>query len=73
MDVELGTNILGFPKAAYGVGLDGPRTEIVANGYEGDTYEDVVGEPTNMLRLWPQRRQSEPKRRMPTSAESFGS
>ena len=42
MDVELGHNILGFPKAAYGVGIDGPRTEIVVDGYEGDTYEDVV-------------------------------
>ena len=42
MDVELGTNILGFPKAAYDVGIDGPRTEIVVNGYEDDTYEDVT-------------------------------
>jgi len=42
VDVELGTNILGFPKAAFGVGIDGPRTEIVVNGYEGDTYEDVA-------------------------------
>jgi hypothetical protein len=42
VDVELGTNILGFPKCAYGLGIDGPRTEIVVNGYEGDTYEDVV-------------------------------
>src|SRR5215211_4833015 len=42
VDVELGTNILGFPKAAYDVGIDGPRTEIVVNGYEDDTYEDVT-------------------------------
>jgi len=42
VDVELGTNILGLPKAAYDVGIDGPRTEIVVNGYEGDTYEDVT-------------------------------
>jgi hypothetical protein len=42
VDVELGTNILGFPKAAYDVGVDGPRTEIVVNGYEDDTYEDVT-------------------------------
>ena len=42
MDVELGTNILGFPKAAYDVGIDGPRTEIVVDGYEDDTYEDVT-------------------------------
>lgn len=34
--------ILGFPKAAYGVGIDGPRTEIVVHGYEDDTYEDVA-------------------------------
>ena len=38
----MGTNILGFPKAAYDVGIDGPRTEIVVNGYEDDTYEDVT-------------------------------
>ena len=38
----MGTNILGFPKAAYGVGIDGPRTEIVVDGYEDDTYEDVT-------------------------------
>jgi hypothetical protein len=42
VDVELGTNILGFPKAAYDVGIDGPRTQIVVNGYEDDTYEDVT-------------------------------
>ena len=42
VDVELGTNILGFPKAAYDVGIDGPRTEIVVNGYEDDTYQDVT-------------------------------
>jgi hypothetical protein len=42
VDVELGTNILGFPKAAYDVGIDGPRTEIVVDGYEHDTYEDVT-------------------------------
>jgi hypothetical protein len=42
VDVELGTNILGFPKAAYDLGIDGPRTEIVVNGYEDDTYEDVT-------------------------------
>ena len=42
MDVELGHNILGFPKAAYGVGIDGPRTAIVVDGYEGDTHEDVA-------------------------------
>jgi hypothetical protein len=42
VDVELGTNILGFPKAAFDVGIDGPRTEIVVNGYEDDTYEDVT-------------------------------
>src|SRR5215218_880195 len=42
VDVELGTNILGFPKAAYDVGIDGPRTEIVVNGYEDDSYEDVA-------------------------------
>jgi hypothetical protein len=42
VDVELGTNILGFPKAAYDVGIDGPRTEIVVNGYENDTYEEVT-------------------------------
>ena len=42
VDVELGTNILGFPKAAYDVGIDGPRTEIVVDGYEDDTYEDVT-------------------------------
>jgi len=42
VDVELGTNILGFPKAAYDVGIDGPRTEIVVNGYEHDTYKDVT-------------------------------
>jgi hypothetical protein len=42
VDVELGTNIFGFPKAAYEVGIDGPRTEIVVNGYEDDTYEDVT-------------------------------
>ena len=42
VDVELGTNILGFPKSAYDVGIDGPRTEIVVNGYEDDTYEDVT-------------------------------
>jgi hypothetical protein len=42
VDVELGTNILGFPRAAYDVGIDGPRTEIVVNGYEDDTYEDVA-------------------------------
>jgi hypothetical protein len=42
VDVELGTNILGFPKAAYDVGIDGPRTEIAVNGYEDDTYEDVA-------------------------------
>src|SRR5215218_8774131 len=42
VDVELGTNILGFPKAAYDVGIDGPRTEIAVNGYEYDTYEDVT-------------------------------
>jgi hypothetical protein len=39
VDVELGTNILGFPKAAYNVGIDGPRTEIVANGYEDVTRQ----------------------------------
>src|SRR5215203_6868647 len=42
VDVELGTNILGFPKAAYYVGIDGPRTEMVVDGYEDDTYEDVA-------------------------------
>ncbi|HSK82390.1 MAG TPA: hypothetical protein VK902_03170 [Rubrobacter sp.] len=42
VDVELGTDILGFPKAAYDVGIDGPRTEIAVNGYEDDTYEDVT-------------------------------
>ena len=42
MDVELGTNILGFPKATYDVGIDGPRTGIVVNGYEEDSYEDVT-------------------------------
>jgi len=42
VDLELGTNILGFPKAAYDVGIDGPRTEIAVNGYEYDTYEDVT-------------------------------
>jgi hypothetical protein len=42
VDVELGTNILGLPKAAYDVGIDGPRTEIVVNGYEDDSYEDVA-------------------------------
>jgi hypothetical protein len=42
VDVALGTNILGFPKAAYDVGIDGPRTEIVVDGYEDDTYEDVA-------------------------------
>src|ERR671910_663245 len=42
VDVELGTNILGFPKAVYDVGIDGPRTEIVVDGYEDDTYEDVT-------------------------------
>ena len=42
VDVELGTNICGFPKAAYDVGIDGPRTEIVANGHEDDTYDDVA-------------------------------
>jgi hypothetical protein len=42
VDVELGTNILGLPKAAYDVGIDGPRTEIAVNGYEDDTYEDVA-------------------------------
>jgi hypothetical protein len=42
VDVELGTNILGFPKAAYDVGIDGPRTEIVVIGYEEDTYENVT-------------------------------
>src|SRR5215216_4574271 len=42
VDVELGTDILGFPKAAYSVGIDGPRTEIAVNGYEEDTYEDVT-------------------------------
>ena len=42
VDVELGTNILGLPKAAYDVGIDGPRTEIVVDGYEDDTYEDVT-------------------------------
>jgi hypothetical protein len=42
VDVELGTNVLGFPKAAYDVGIDGPRTEIVVDGYEDDTYEDVT-------------------------------
>ena len=42
VDVLLGTNILGFPKAACDLGIDGPRTEIVVNGYEDDTYEDVT-------------------------------
>ena len=42
VDVQLGTNILGFPKAAHDVGIDGPRTEIVVNGCEEDTYEDVT-------------------------------
>jgi hypothetical protein len=42
VDVELGTNILGFPMAAYDVGIDGPRTEIAVNGYEDDSYEDVA-------------------------------
>jgi hypothetical protein len=42
VDVALGTNILGFPMAAYDVGIDGPRTEIVVDGYEDDTYEDVA-------------------------------
>src|SRR5215210_2894375 len=42
VDVELGTNILGLPKAAYDVGINGPRTEIVVNGYEDDTYENVA-------------------------------
>ena len=42
VDVELGTNIFGLPKAAYDVGIDGPRTEIVVNGYEDDSYEDVA-------------------------------
>ena len=42
VDVELGTNIFGLPKAAYDVGIDGPRTEIVVNGYEEDTYEDAT-------------------------------
>ena len=42
VDVELGTNILGFPRAAYDVGIDGPRTEIVVNGYDDDTYENVA-------------------------------
>ena len=42
VDVELDTNILGFPKAAYDLGIDGPRTEIVVNGYAEDSYEDVT-------------------------------
>jgi hypothetical protein len=49
VDVELGTNILGFPKAAFDVGIDGPRTEIVVNGYEDDTYEDVTRQICRVL------------------------
>src|SRR5215204_6675458 len=51
VDVELGTNILGLPKAAYDVGIDGPQTEIVVNGYEGDTYEDVTRQMCRALAM----------------------
>jgi hypothetical protein len=49
VDVELGTNILGFPKATYDVGIDGPQSEIAVNGYEGDTYEDVTRQMCRVL------------------------
>jgi len=42
IDVELGTEILGYPKASYELGFDGPVTEVVVRGYEGDTYESVA-------------------------------
>ena len=51
VDVELGTNILGFPKAAFDVGIDGPRTEIVVDGYEDDTYEDVAWQILSLIHI----------------------
>jgi hypothetical protein len=51
VDVELGTNILGFPKAACDLGIDGPRTEIVVHGYEEDTYEDVTRQMCRALAM----------------------
>jgi hypothetical protein len=62
VDVELGTNILGFPKAAYDVGIDGPRTEIAVNGYEDDTYEDVARQICSALAVLGFRAEEEEKR-----------
>ncbi len=42
IEVELGTNWLGYPEATYELGLEGPRTVITVEGYEDDTYESAA-------------------------------
>jgi hypothetical protein len=51
IDVELGTGPLGYPQATYELGIDGPRTSIVVEGYEDDTYETVAQSMCRALAL----------------------
>jgi hypothetical protein len=51
IDVELGTGLLGYPQATYELGLTGPTTSIVVEGYEDDTYEGVAHSMCRALAL----------------------
>jgi hypothetical protein len=51
IDVELGDSLLGYPQATYELGIDGPRTSIVVEGYEDDTYESVARSMCRALAL----------------------
>ena len=59
MDVELGEGLLGYPQATYELGIEGPRTSIVVEGYEDDTYETVARNMCRALALLDFRREVE--------------
>lgn len=51
IDVELGEGLLGYPQATYELGIEGPRTRIVVEGDEDDTYETVAQNMCRALAL----------------------
>ncbi len=51
ISVELGDGFLGYPQATYELGIEDPRTSIVVEGYEDDTYESAARQMVRALAL----------------------